>query len=237
MFTLAFGTATAQQITNVEIATKGNLVVVEYDLVGSLPGQLFEVKLYGSHNEMREPLVYVRGDVGTGIPAGRGKRMEWGAKKEIGNFDGTMNLKVEATLIFSPMAVKTPKNLTVMRRGRDYKVSWDGGVEKENLQLELWKDTTLRFIITRVPNQGEYTWQPPMNLEPGDTYKVRLMSVNAPANYRFSEPFVIRRKYPLAAKLAPAGVVAGVGFWLLIRGLIGTEEDPLAEPPNGGKPE
>lgn len=221
----------AQEITNVRAETKGNLVIIRYDLAGKLTGQLFNVKVFSSHNTMQEPLAYVRGDVGMNVVPGRNKKIEWGAKKEIGTFDGELNLKLEATLVFSPMIVKTPTEDTYIRRGRAYDITWDGGVEQENLQVELWKDSTLSFIITRTPNAGKYTWELPLTLAPGDAYKIRLMSVNSPTNFHFSEPFEIRRKIPTALKLAPVGVIVGIGTWLLLKDLL-YEEPPLPGPPN-----
>lgn len=224
----------AQDITNIRAETKGNLVIVFYDLNAKIAGQLYEVKVYSSHNNMEAPLTYVRGDVGTSIVPGKDKRLEWGAKKEIGKFNSELNLKIEARLIFSPIILKTPAPKTVVRRGRTYDITWDGGVEQENMQVELWKDSTLSFIITRTPNQGKYSWELPLSLVPADTYKVRLMSVTAPANFRFSEPFSVRRKIPLVAKIAPFVVAAGVGSWLLFRRLTatGATEDPLPGPPS-----
>ncbi|MDJ1484819.1 Ser-Thr-rich GPI-anchored membrane family protein [Cytophagaceae bacterium YF14B1] len=220
--------ASAQTVSNIRAESIGNLVIISYDLTGSISGQLYRVSVFSSKNDMQEALLYVRGDVGENIVPGKNKRIEWGAKKEIGNFDGALNFKIEAVLTFSPMVLKTPSKETIARRGRNYEITWVGGVEKENLQLELWKDSTLRFIITRTPNEGKYTWEIPIDLLPDDVYKIRLMSVSAPANFRFSEPFEIRRKIPLAYKLAPAGVLAGVGIYLLLQKP--AEEEPIEMP-------
>ena len=235
-FLICSAKLSAQEITNIRAETKGNLVIIQYDLTSKIAGQLFEVSVFSSHNSMQEPLVYVRGDVGVNVVPGRNKRIEWGAKKEIGVFDGQLSLKLEAKLVFSPMIVRTPKEDTYIRRGRNYEITWDGGVEQENLQLELWKDSTLSFIINRVPNAGKYTWELPMTLAPASTYKIRLMSVAAPSNFDFSEPFEIRRKIPMAAKLAPVGIAVGVGTWLLINALTVPEEPPLPSAPDPEKP-
>ena len=225
--------AKAQEVSNLRAETKGNLVIINYDLAGSLPGQLFGIKVFVLRNGQTDSLLYVRGDVGRNVVPGRGKRIEWGAKKEIGVFDNTLAFRVEATLTFSPIALKNPAGAAMWRRGKGHTIDWAGGVENEDLQLELWKDSTLGFIITRTANQGKYDWQVPVGLAPGDDYKIRLASVAAPTNFRFSEPFSIRRKIPLAAKLIPVGVAVGVGTWLLVRRLSEPAEPDLPPPDDG----
>ncbi len=225
--------AGAQEVSNLRAETKGNLVIINYDLAGTMPGQLFEVRVFVLRDGRADSLLYVRGDVGKNVVPGRNKRMEWGAKKEIGVFDNTLAFKVEATLTFSPMVLKNPAKATVWRRGKGHDIAWAGGVENESLQLELWKDSTLSFIITRTANQGNYDWQVPVALAPGDDYKIRLASVAAPTNFRFSEPFSVRRKIPLAAKFIPLGLAAAVGTWLLVRRLSEPAEPDLPPPDDG----
>ncbi len=222
--------SSAQSVQNIRIQSKGNLVMIYYDLIGEIPGQLFEIKVFSSHNSMESPLLYVRGDVGTPIAPGTNKYIEWGVKKEMDTFNGVVSLKLEATLIFSPIVTKLPNHEAKLRRGRSYEVTWNGGVAQENLQLELWKDSTFRFIITRVPNTNTYTWELPLKLTPGENYTIRLVSVQTPTNFRFTEPFAVRRKIAIASKLAPVGLAAGIGIWVLIKSFTPTTEPELPAP-------
>jgi len=205
----------AQSILNVRAEPKGNLVYIHYDLEGALPGQLFEVTVFGSHNHMQTPLTFVRGDVGSNVSPGR-KKIEWGAAKELSRFAGEITFRVEARLTFSPFALKSPTgDRTVYRRGRSYPFEWNGGLADEPLQLELYKDTLLNAIITRLPNDGKYSWKIPLETLPGDQYRIRVASVANPTNYKFSNPFTIKRKIPTALKIVPLGIVAGTGILLL----------------------
>lgn len=215
----------AQSVLNVRAEAKGNLVTIYYDLQGSLPGQLFRVSVFSSHNNMQEPLQHVRGDVGDGISPGS-NTLEWGAAKELSRFTGELTFRVQATLIFSPFALKTPAEAgAVYRRGRSYSFEWAGGLADEQLQLELYKDSLLNAILTRTRNGGKYTWEIPVDLIPGENYRLKITSINSPANYRFSNFFTVRRKIPTALKIVPLGVAAAAGVLLIPRPEPGVPED------------
>lgn len=71
----------AQRVNNVRAQAKGNIVMINYDLLGTISGQIYNVTVYSSHNGMAEPLTQVRGDIGPDIKPGQNKSIEWGAKK------------------------------------------------------------------------------------------------------------------------------------------------------------
>lgn len=174
-------TATSQSVTNLNAETRGNVVMISYDLNGSLAGQLYQVVVYSSHNQMAEPLVHVRGDAGADVTPGTNKKIVWGAFKELSRFEGPLSFKVEATLTYAPL--QKPVVDEKYRRGRTYDLAWKGGVDGENVQLELYRDTILNAVITRTGNQGKFTWELPTDLTPGTNYRLRVASVSTPANY------------------------------------------------------
>ncbi len=223
----------AQSVLNVRAEAKGNLVYISYDLKGSLPGQLFRVSVFSSHNNMQEPLQYVRGDVGEGVAAGS-RQIEWGAAKELSRFTGELTFKVQAVLTFSPFALKTPREAgTVYRRGRTYAFQWAGGLANEQLKLELYRDSLPNAVITRTLNTGKYTWEIPVDVQPGDNYRLKVSSLGDPNNYRFSPFFTIKRKIPTAFKIVPLGVAAATGVLLIPRRppAIPREDDELPGDP------
>lgn len=226
----------AQRILNVRAQAKGNLVTITYDLLGTISGQLYEVALYSSHNGMSSPLIQVRGDVGPNMKPGVNKMIEWGSLKELNEFDGEVTLEVRATLTFSPMRFNTPKKDAVYRRGKNYKFTWLGGVVNENLQLELYTDTTVRkYEINRVSNKGVYEWEIPINAEPGKNYRLKISSVDKPGNFAFSSNFIIKRKTSTVWKVLPIGIVTGAAIYLILNRDEGTDpivEDDLPLPPN-----
>lgn len=224
----------SQSVTNLRAEARGNVVIVTYDLNGTLPGQFFQVTLFSSHNQMAEPVVNVRGDIGENITPGTGKRIMWGAYKELSRFTGELSFKVQAVLTYSPL--QKPRVAEKYRRGHAYELAWKGGVTGENLQLELYRDTILNAVITRTANQGKFTWELPTDLAPGANYRLRVASVRTPANYRFSDVFAIKRKIPNALKILPISVVSAAGIVLLTLPKPPTPEDPdLPDPTSPNK--
>jgi hypothetical protein len=86
-----------QRLENIraEAISDGERVAVTFDITGGQEGQKFKVSLYGSHNNYSAPLQQVSGDVGE-ITGGRNKRMEWNAKGELGDYNGTVTFEVRA---------------------------------------------------------------------------------------------------------------------------------------------
>jgi hypothetical protein len=207
----------SQEITNVRAVATGSLVHIYYDLQEAMEGQLFEVSIYASHNSLAEPLTYVRGDIGSDIRAGKDKRIEWGAKKELGTYAGELVFEIRARLTFSPLSFQQPLANAVYRRGKVYTLEWQGGVEGEALQLELWQDGVKSMDIGQFSNRKRYEWAIPLALKPGKNFTVKVSSPENPANYSISDSFVIRRKIPLAVKILPLGIASGVAAVLLTR--------------------
>lgn len=206
----------AQRITDVRAQATGNLITISYDLAGTILGQLYEVAIYSSHDGMSKPLQHVRGDIGASLTPGRGKRIEWGVKKELGDFDGDITFEIRARLMFSPIRFTTPTRNVTYKRGNTYKIDWLGAVADENMKIELYNDTTKRFDITQVQNRYRHQWTLPENMEPDKNYRLKISSVNKPDNFAWSSNFTVRRKVPLGMKLVPLGVVGGVAAFLFL---------------------
>lgn len=234
---ISIQTAFGQRVNNVRAQAKGNIVTITYDLLGTLSGQIYTVSIYSSHNGMSAPLTQVKGEVGPDIKPGQNKTIEWGAKKELSNFEGDVTFEIRAVLTYSPMRFTTPQKNALYKRGKNYKLTWIGAVANENLQIELYNDTTRVVEIGRTPNKGLLEWQVPLNTAPGKTYKYKISSVDKPGNFAFSNTFIVKRKTPTWVKVLPvAGIVTGVIYYIISRdgNTQGgpAEETDLPLPPN-----
>ena len=86
----------AQKISNVraEYDAENEKINVYYDLEGNL-NQRFDVTIYASSDNYKNPLVFVSGDVGSNIEQGQGKKIVWDYKEEIGELS-TVDFDVRA---------------------------------------------------------------------------------------------------------------------------------------------
>jgi hypothetical protein len=208
--------AHSQRVANVRAQAKGNIVMITYDLLGTISGQLYTIAIYSSHDGMAKPLTHVKGDIGTNIKPGQNKFIEWGVKKELLNFDDEVTLEVRATLTFSPMRFTSPQKNELHKRGKSYKLTWLGAVANENLQIELFNDTSRVYEINRTNNKGTLEWEIPLNTEPGKNYRYKISSVDNPSNFAYSNSFIIKRKTPTWVKVLPiTAVVSGIAYYIL----------------------
>ena len=123
---------------------------------------------------------------------------------------------------------------TVIKKGQDIPIEWDGGTIEDTLALDLVKfdkngsikDTY--NIAFNYLNKGYYTdWNYQNKLKPG-IYKIRIQKVNSKEPPIWSEEFRIKSKFPMVAKIG-IPVAVGVVVYLLIRNP--PEPEQLPEPP------
>jgi hypothetical protein len=224
---------TAQQVSNVRATADSAFVTILYDLQGDLEGQLFSVELYGSHNEYTSPLLYVTGDVGSNVKAGKDKKMVW-QTRELNIFEGQITFDVRAELVFSPFVVKSPGKASGYKRGRTYKIEWAGGMPADKVNLELYRNNEKVSNISSSPNKGNQQWRVPDKTKPGGNYQLRVSSEANPENVSLSRTFSIRRRVPLVAKVLPF-VLIGAGAYIILNqdsgpGPLPPEQNWLPEP-------
>ncbi|GAB4406014.1 MAG: hypothetical protein OHK0039_07420 [Bacteroidia bacterium] len=82
----------AQLVQNVTAKVVGDYVEVTYDLPGD-GSSLYEVKIYSSYDNYRDPLVHVQGDVGPRIQSGYRKSIRWDYRNaNFTNYDVTFRV-------------------------------------------------------------------------------------------------------------------------------------------------
>ncbi len=224
----------SQRVSNVQAQGIGDYVAIRYDLQEDLPGQVFEVALYGSHNGFDEPLRVVRGEIGPNVTSGKGKQIEWGAQKELTQFSGDITFEIRARLTYSPLAILNPQVESMFRRGHVYKLQWKGGLSGEKLRLELIRDGFETQVIDNVINTGSYSWRVSEDVPIAENYRLKITGQTENSiNSRTSDLFAIRRQIPLVAKFIPAGILAGAGIIYIVGRLGGSpaDDDPVLPPP------
>lgn len=213
----------AQKIENIRAEAEADKIIVTYDLVQGQSGDAYSVFLYSSFNNFRSPLTKVSGDVGQGVREGKGKRIVWEARTEIGNFKGQLTFEVEAILV-APLTLKS--DVTSTKRGGSIPVSWRGGDQHQNVKIELLKGGTVVSALGTVQNNGAFAWQVSSNQKTGSDYTLRLVCGSETAT---SATFSIKPKIPMWVKIAVPAVIVGV---LLIPKSETTTDDRLPAPPS-----
>ena len=123
-----------QKIENLKAVSEGNKIIITYDISGGVTGDSYEVSLYASHNNYSSPLKLTSGEIGKGVTEGRGKRIEWEAKAELGDYKGELSFEVRAEVI---AAFALLNKVISAKRGKTVPVSWRGGNKNREVKIEL----------------------------------------------------------------------------------------------------
>jgi len=217
----------AQQVENITAELQGEQIVISYDL--NHPDQSVEIKIdiRSSHDNFRQPLKEVSGEVGEHVSPGTGKRIFWNYKNELPvGFDQEITFKIEAELPMPipPFQFLQPATGSGFRRGKTGQIQWSGGQSSDQVRLELLKNGKRVSNLAQMPNRQSYTWQIPPEMDKAKDYQIRLTAVGDPSRKITSQLFPIKNKIPLALIVVPAAVVVGVVGVLLSGG--GDDEKP-----------
>ena len=202
------GASYAQSVTNLRTELKNGSMTVTYDLVAPSEEYVFEVKLYSSHNNYGVAVTRVTGDVGVNVRPGTNKKLVWNVRDELGVFQGSLQVELSATpkLVGPPVKLLAPTGGQVVRRGKSLEVKWTGGLETEQIEIQLTRGTYLHRNIDKVANTGSHKLKIAKDEALGE-YQVRVFSLSGEV---FSKPFEVKKSSKLLLKVLPVVGLAGV---------------------------
>ena len=218
----------SQKLENLNAIAQGDRIVITYDINGTLAGDKCDVQIYSSHNNFSTPLQRISGDVGNGLSPGTGKKIEWEAKAELGNYKGDLSFEiraeVKAVLAFTDAISNT-------KRGKSLTLAWRGGAKNQEVKMELLKAGVIQGSVATTNNNGNYQWTVPAKQRTGGGYQIRLVNGTEVIT---TGSFSIKHKIPTFLKILPL-MAAGAAVVLLGgSGGPGKKTSNLAEPPDLG---
>jgi hypothetical protein len=217
------------QITNVNL--KGDLVEVHYNLLDERIDRSYSVNLYTSKDNFIQPMEAVKGDRGVDIAVGENKVLIWNAKEEFGeDFDGAVSLELKGNFYVPFITLDGLETGKEFKRGQANDFIWSGGRGDNVLNFELYNGDNLVKTFEERPNIGNTALTIPASVKPGDNYRYRISDTRNRDEVVFTNTFIVKRKYPLGAKIGAAFVI-GVGVGILIKSLIPEKENVIAIPP------
>ena len=206
----------AQDLEIKSVSVKGNDVIVNYDLLDDDLSHKYTLRLYSSQDNFVQPLTAVEGDVGIDQSVGGNKQVIWHVKDELGeDFKGDVSLELKGKLYIPFVTLNNFEDITSMKKSRPYNLTWAAGRGSSVLTFDLFngKDEVVH-TYTNIANVGEYRLELPKDVKPGKNYRFRITDQRNKEDVVFTPYFTIRRKVPLAAKVALVGL-AGSGVALL----------------------
>lgn len=196
--------AFSQKLENLKAIPQGEKIVITYDISSDFPGDKYDITLYASSNNFSSPLQRVTGDVGGGQAEGKGKRIEWDAKNELGNYKGDLSFEVRAEVI-AAFALK--HEIISAKRGKSVQLDWRGGSKNQDVKIELLKEGAVQGEVGTVSNKGTYNWAIASSEKTGAGYQLRLVNgKEIVTTMRFS----IQHKVPTLVKVLPLVVIGAI---------------------------
>lgn len=216
----------AQKVENISFAMDGDLVRITYTLIGDFPEQTFEVKIYTSVDNFKNPLEQVKGDVNMkNITPGK-KEVVWDAKKEYKLFEGEISFKIIATVV-SNYWITAPTKGEILKKGKHYEITWEGFKPGTAVKITLYYPNGKMEELTSGVTGKSYSWK--VSGSPSKGVFVRVSDANNKDAFAKSGTFTIKRKVPLVAQVGAAALVTGgILFYILKPEPI----DPLPNPPD-----
>lgn len=204
----------AQEFSIRSVELTENQIVIRYDLTDTTRERTYTVFLYSSHDNFLAPLTKVSGDITNEfaqvVRPGTNRKIMWDAKAELGaTFAGEVELEVRGRLYIPFIRLTDFDQVKTHKRGAPLLVKWNGGSRQNILDFRLYRGTKLVHTFQNAPNNQEYRITFDKKTRPGKDYYLKIADTKNKDQVVYSTKFAIKRKYPLAAKLA---VGAGVAF-------------------------
>ncbi len=213
---LSLGLLKAQELSNVSTKVDGEFITIFYTVTDNeeMEGRSYIVELFAIINQRDTlKLEELEGDVGI-VYAGE-HYIQWNVRKEFERFRGTIVFEVRVTPVF---VITRPVTETApLIRGRGNFIKWyGGGSHNDLLTLELYKNQELVAVIDTVQDDNKYLWRVPPNTKVGKGFQIRIVGTGKTGIDQYSDYFVIRRKIPLWAQIAPILAAVGVGTYFIL---------------------
>ncbi len=243
-------------ISDVKASLRGKNILIEYNLNGVRPNEVYTISLFSSADNFNKPLSEITGDYGPQKP-GKGKSITWRIMDEIGGYTGDIRFKVVANLIYNPVRIMGPANRVIgqdglkrFKAGKEMKIEWTGGGTDESITLNLFRGDSGSGIskvieigkVVNTPDGNTYDWTIPKKyitpsgekakMETGQDYFIQI-SGSSPYNEPVkSYNYYIKRPSSAVPLLLVAGVVIGGGYYLW-SSVLSNPENPDPNPGPG----
>lgn len=192
---------TAQNISNFSYRLQGDSIVVNYDLEGIERDII--ITLLSSMDDYSEPLIEVSGAIGDNQKPGEDLAIIWKAKEELGEFKGSLQLKLSAR--YAPyLELDDDTILEKYKRGKSYPVSFETNMDSD-ISWSINKGREEVASGSWKANTESYSFTVPSKTKKGKDYRLVLSSEGGLRDV--SEPIIIKPKYPGFVKALPVLLV------------------------------
>jgi hypothetical protein len=228
VFVLIAATGTAQNlvVSNLSIDHGGVISFVATIDKSHSDRELYDLSIFHSRNDYQSAIAFQQRD----MEPGEIYRLSFDANREIGRFEGDVQLRFDIKASQFPLKPNITANQS-LKRGKLPDLTWQDYQQVAPYKVELYKDGQLLQVIEDRTSDNRMTVTLPDKLEKGDGYAVKVVSLSNQSLNSDLIPVRITSKIGLAFKLAPL-VAIGVGAAVLLSGSEDSPEEGFSNPPS-----
>jgi hypothetical protein len=206
----------AQEFDIKKVELTPETIILYYDLIDTTRNRAYVVNVYSSRDNFMAPLQNLRGDFGLEVRPGLNKKIEWNSKEELGStYDGGVELEIRGRIYIPFIKFENLNKNMAIKRGVKKKLTWTGGT-KQYLNFTLYdKDGKPVDVFTNIANSHEYDLVLPKKTKPGKGYTLLVSDSKNKDQAMRSQPFGVKRRFPLALQIVPVIAIGGVVSYLL----------------------
>jgi hypothetical protein len=225
-------TVQAQRIDLKSIEIKEGKLEIRYNLLDTIEGKFYSIRLYSSADGFLNPLEKTQGDVGLEVKAGGERVISWAFQQELPKgFEGKVAIEVRAKVFIPFINTESINQYKVFKRNRFYNLTWKGGTPQNVLNFDLIDGNKKVNTFPNVANVGHHSFKFPAHIKPGRGYRFRISDTKNKDEVVFTNEFLIKRKVPLLAKIVPV-IFIGAGVYFLVQTGSGEDDIPVAPTDN-----
>jgi hypothetical protein len=211
----------------------GETLVVSYDLLDSIEGRSYSIRMYSSADGFINPLDKVTGDIGLEVKPGKNKTISWQLLKDLPpGFDSKVAVEIRGRLFVPFIGTNAINQYKVFKRKREYNITWTGGTPQNVLNFDLYHGEKKVHTFPNLANVGHYSLILPVHIKPGKGFRFRISDAKNKDEVVYTSAFKVKRKIPLLMKAVPVALV-GAGIYYIIS--TKKEDDGLDDPYKPGE--
>jgi Ser-Thr-rich glycosyl-phosphatidyl-inositol-anchored membrane family len=199
----------AQTVAIKKVELAGEKIIVHYDLEDNSPGREYQLNLYASKDNYATPLTKVKGDVGSEVKPGVGRKIEWAIREELGPYKGRIALEIKGSVFVAFVKLQDFGTDRSYKRGKSYDLALKAG-STNPIHVELYKAGQRVSGEMNHPNNGTYSLNIPSNAKPGKDYRLKITDSKNSEGIIYSPYFKVKPKLPLLVKILPVLAIGGV---------------------------
>lgn len=182
-------------------------VVIHFDLMDSVAGRSYTLRVYSSVDNFINPLTQLTGDVGLEVKPGKDKKIIWNPAEFGSEYEGSVSLEIRGRVFIPFVRFSGLEEYRIFKRGKGYDLTWSGGTQQNVLNFDLYKGDKKVTTFPNIANVGHYKMTLPKDIKPGKDYRLRVSDTKNKDEVVTTGTFAVKRKTPLLLKLLPVAVV------------------------------